>query len=136
MGTVLTQRLVTLVQHFLGRHLERVFDDAWRELDARKAGPLAELIQHERQTATPITTLQAAQGIAGAREGPVAVDLAEYLVFVGAQQVDGEIGHVEAGTVRARLPVESESQVAEVGDEAEGRKRLSAARDDQRPFER
>ena len=79
-----------------------------------------------RLVAFLIFALPTAQGIAGAGEGPIRVELAEDVIFVSARESGGQAGDVDCLVSRLRLPVGAQGRVTEIGDETNRRQRIAA----------
>ena len=106
---VLPERLPAFGEQLLGRRFQQGVDDAQAQLDAVEARALAELVEEVGQPAGLIAALGVtAQGVAGAGKRPVGVDLAEYVVLVGADDVDGQVGDVNPLPAGSAFPVLAE----------------------------
>ena len=103
---LLAQRLEALAEQFLGLDLEQRVEDADAQLDAVEPRALAERLQEVRQPPALLPAARvAAQGVAGPAEGPVGVHLAQDVVLVGADEVDGEVRGDHLVAVGPALPV-------------------------------
>ncbi len=129
------ERLPALHMGFVGRHFQGGLDDARTEPDAIEAGTLGELLEQEGETAGLIAALVASQRVAGPAEGPVGVELAEDMVLVGVQQVDGHGRYGQDNPASRLRVVLTEGGMAQVGEEARRRQILAARSDLHRPFQ-
>ncbi len=133
--SVAAKGLEAASMHFVGRCFQDGLDDAGTEADAVEAGTLGELAEEESQSARLLSSLVAPQGVAGPAERPVGVELAEDVVLVGAQQVNGQGRHGEDVADGGRFVVLAEGDMAEVGQKTRRRQVVAARRDLQRPFQ-
>jgi hypothetical protein len=132
---VQAQLVPAAAQQFLGGAVGQCADDAGRKLDAAEAGALAHLLDDIGQPADALAALVAAQGVAGPLEGPVRVDLPQDVIFVSASQAGWQTGNGRQIARSTHLAVSAERGMPQVGNKADGRQRLTAARNLQRPLQ-
>ncbi len=78
----------------------------------------------------------APQCIAGAFEGVVGINLSENQVFVGSDQTVRQTGNFNLLFALPFLAIQSESNIADVGDEPDRRQRMPLSGDLLTPFQR